>query len=153
MSKDTWWMNTSNQFSHELITATMRLGPHTIKNMFKLYNHTSNRKNFEVTTLFQRIQGRADDGRGNSNRTFHASNMKGFWQHATNKRITCFESKKKCFEVCTSITNLSTNARSDWCHITGMILSSSTKRMKWASTASSARYGKAYFLSTNSLMK
>lgn len=64
-------MNTSNQFSHEQITVTMRLGPRAIKNMFKLYNHTCNRKNFEVTTLLQRIQSHADDGRENSERTFH----------------------------------------------------------------------------------
>jgi hypothetical protein len=153
VSKETWQMNTSNQFSHELITTTMRLGPRTIKNTFKPYNHTFNKKNFEATTLLQRIQRCANDGRENSKRTFHIWSMKVILQHVINKRIMCFESKKTCFKVYTSITNLSTNASSDWCHITGMILSSSRKRMKWASTASSARYGKAYFLSRNSLMK
>lgn len=64
-------MNTGNQFSHELITTTMRLEPRTIKNMFKPYNHTFNKKNFEATTLFQRIQRCANDGRENSKRTFH----------------------------------------------------------------------------------
>jgi len=39
-------MNTSNQFSDELITTTMRLGPRTIKNMFKPYKY--------ITTLSTR---------------------------------------------------------------------------------------------------
>jgi hypothetical protein len=153
VSKDTWWMNTSNQFSHELITATMRLGPHTIKNMFKLYNHTSNRKNSRWLLCSREYKDVQMMEEGIQIGPFMLQIWKVFGSMPQIKGLRVSNQRKKCFEVCTSITNLSTNASSDWCHITGMILSSSTKRMKWASTASSARYGKAYFLSRNSLMK
>lgn len=51
------------------------------------------------------------------------------------------------------VTNLCTNARSDWCHITGIILLSSRNLIKWATVASSTRYGKAYFFSKRSFIK
>jgi hypothetical protein len=51
------------------------------------------------------------------------------------------------------IINLCTNERSDWCQITGIILVSSRNLIKWPTTASTTRYGKAYFLSNRSLIK
>ena len=46
-----------------------------------------------------------------------------------------------------------TKQSSAWCHTTGSVRSSRPKRTKWSTSASTTRYGSAYFLSSSTRMK